>query len=600
MSDCLAEELVVLKNIENLNCGEDWNPDKAALLLNNIWPNLKDFEIKVYDDDGKKFLLNNNIKNNNLDSLKISTRKKPSEEEKQSLGNFLLKCKSLKKIKLDINSLDSKNSIKIFRSLPKDIEVMELSNNNLAFDKSNLKEIFKFQKLKCLTLNSNNLSKESIKLLATNIHKLSDLEELSITNNEIQDESFIYLLKGILKLQQLKYLSVSNNKIGDESILKLRQNLENNKKLNKLCLSNNGITKESLGVLFVNLRYISNIEYLDVSNNSFSENDIRGLITQLPNLKEIKFKKDIRDSDNKIITEYVKDDVALKMIKDKDFFILTDMSYNSIIEDNDFIFKSKFFLDLGEYKKAVDLLNDGLKKHPKNCNLYALKGYVQYKLQEFEESIESLNFALEINPVFSFAHSIKGSSLHELKKYDEAVNCFNEALKSSFFCRQENLNNKACALILSNKKQEALKVFDKLSDEFYLANLNAAKLYYQLNKYQESANKLFSIYHGYNQKGSFFYFFKNRILIDFWLINSYAKIADYGKLSSFWNKYLDTIKYEKNNKKLKKEATEILEKYSPEAYSYIKIEELNLKKRYREALKCCDHLLNKAQSNAEL
>ena len=150
--------------------------------------------------------------------------------------------------------------------------------------------------------------------------------------------------------------------------------------------------------------------------------------------------------------------------------------------------------NMGEYKKAIDVLDkaisidsryafsysykgyalNGLKRYneaivafdkaisidPGQALNYANKGYALNNMGEYKKAIDVLYKAISIDPNYALSYSYKGYALNELKRYDEAIVAFDKAI-SIDPGQALNYANKGYALNGLKRYDEAIVAFDK-------------------------------------------------------------------------------------------------------------------------------------------
>jgi len=82
------------------------------------------------------------------------------------------------------------------------------------------------------------------------------------------------------------------------------------------------------------------------------------------------------------------------------------------------------YLEISNFKEALDTFDKGLKLFPDNPELRNNKGITYMKLKNLESALNEFNLALKVNPAFINAILNKGTALKELGRLDEAVDAF--------------------------------------------------------------------------------------------------------------------------------------------------------------------------------
>ena len=139
--------------------------------------------------------------------------------------------------------------------------------------------------------------------------------------------------------------------------------------------------------------------------------------------------------------------------------------YLELIRDNNNDIKLNFligtsFLQLKNYQRAKNYLNNSIKIDPNIPHIYNSRGIVHSKTKEFENAINDFDKAISLKKDFLEAHLNKGIVLKNINKFKEGIKCFDECLKIEpenpkvYF----NLGN---LLAESKKYQKASNAYDQ-------------------------------------------------------------------------------------------------------------------------------------------
>jgi Leucine-rich repeat (LRR) protein len=200
---------------------------------------------------------------NKYENLKFLNLSNNPNLDFASIGEFLIKLKSLEVLKLDSNGL---NSLPIGLEQIMSIKHISLSNNSeLDFDET-------FLRLKHLPfLEKINLSHNKLTQLPSSVAELQELKNIRLSYNMIKDSASLYNLS---RLSKLKFLWLDHNRIsvlpktigdlsqiselylGDNSIKTLPQRITNCKNLRILYLGNNQFDHLPNEVLDMKLRML--------------------------------------------------------------------------------------------------------------------------------------------------------------------------------------------------------------------------------------------------------------------------------------------------------------------------------------------------------
>lgn len=85
--------------------------------------------------------------------------------------------------------------------------------------------------------------------------------------------------------------------------------------------------------------------------------------------------------------------------------------------------------DMGDYKNAIEALEQARKFDPTLKEIYNLLGFCYFKLKEHERSIEQFERALEIDPGSAIDYANIGSNLREMGHKKEAIRLYRIALE---------------------------------------------------------------------------------------------------------------------------------------------------------------------------
>ena len=80
--------------------------------------------------------------------------------------------------------------------------------------------------------------------------------------------------------------------------------------------------------------------------------------------------------------------------------------------------------DAGEYDRALELLQDGLKRYPDAVDLHVGMGYVRLAREEFAWGLKAFEKALTLDPEHEDGWVGRGESLLKFGRVDEALACF--------------------------------------------------------------------------------------------------------------------------------------------------------------------------------
>jgi len=175
--------------------------------------------------------------------------------------------------------------------------------------------------------------------------------------------------------------------------------------------------------------------------------------------------------------------VNWKKFKEK----LNDQVFSGYNEDE--------ILDLveqGEDNQALLLVNQNLKKHPKNLNALLDKADLLYELERYGEAFQVYDKALKIDPNLDETWFNIGCVLEDLERYEEAGKAYDRALKID----PEDIGstiNKAHSLSHTNQNMEALPLIKKalkMNDEDTVALEVYCEILSNLNEHEKALEVL--------------------------------------------------------------------------------------------------------------
>ena len=82
------------------------------------------------------------------------------------------------------------------------------------------------------------------------------------------------------------------------------------------------------------------------------------------------------------------------------------------------------------YKEALEILDKAIEIEPKAAaEAYILRCQVYMDLEEFEKAMDDINEAIKVRPTSGYAYPIRGDMYLKAKAYNEALNDYETALK---------------------------------------------------------------------------------------------------------------------------------------------------------------------------
>jgi tetratricopeptide (TPR) repeat protein len=113
------------------------------------------------------------------------------------------------------------------------------------------------------------------------------------------------------------------------------------------------------------------------------------------------------------------------------FLLLSLLPFKNITYAQQEIETCFTFIEVGAYKKAVEIGKLAIKKYPKNSNVYGCLGYAYYALGEFKPAYENLTKAESLaknKEELMYIYNIMGKIEHSLGNLDDALLYYNRSL----------------------------------------------------------------------------------------------------------------------------------------------------------------------------
>ena len=218
-----------------------------------------------------------------------------------------------------------------------------------------------------------------------------------------------------------------------------------------------------------------------------------------------------------------------------------------------------------EYQNTLDILDNILKKVPKNYRANLYKGQVSLSNKQFEDAIKHFEEAKKVDIKNFKAYNLLGISYHETKNYDKAIECFNETLKAnpnsynaynllgiSYYKKQENKK----AVFCWNKAIEINPKYDKAYNNLALFFYRKKNYKTAIEYFEKSKDLDNSTFKSYDTLGMCYYYIKNynkaieylKLFVDnssnaFKVSNTigviYSILKEYDKAIEYFNKAIE-------------------------------------------------------------
>ncbi|MFM7408567.1 MAG: tetratricopeptide repeat protein, partial [Cuspidothrix sp.] len=86
-----------------------------------------------------------------------------------------------------------------------------------------------------------------------------------------------------------------------------------------------------------------------------------------------------------------------------------------------YFFRGKAYLQLKDYKQAIDDYNQAIQLDPKNAFYYGSRGDVYVQLKDYKQAIDDYNQAIKLDPKNAFYYGRQGDVYVQLKDYKQAI-----------------------------------------------------------------------------------------------------------------------------------------------------------------------------------
>jgi len=143
-----------------------------------------------------------------------------------------------------------------------------------------------------------------------------------------------------------------------------------------------------------------------------------------------------------------------------------------------------------DYKKAIEISNEMIKKDFVNVETYYNLGTLYTKTLQWQNAVNAYQEALNIDPTFIKTYQSFGALLKNLKMYKEAIELYVIALK--YYPKDYNIHNNIGMIFElqgdTDKAIEAYKNAVRINPKFAKAVNNIAVVLYKQKKYKESSD----------------------------------------------------------------------------------------------------------------
>ena len=84
--------------------------------------------------------------------------------------------------------------------------------------------------------------------------------------------------------------------------------------------------------------------------------------------------------------------------------------------------------DVGEYRKALEVLDKGEKLDNERTDIYNLRGFCYFKLKEHEAAIENFKRVIELDPTSAIDYANIASNYRDMGNKEKAIHYYQMAL----------------------------------------------------------------------------------------------------------------------------------------------------------------------------
>jgi ribosomal protein S12 methylthiotransferase accessory factor len=84
--------------------------------------------------------------------------------------------------------------------------------------------------------------------------------------------------------------------------------------------------------------------------------------------------------------------------------------------------------EMGEYRQALNVLEEGRKLDPERTDIYNLKGFCHFKLAEHHAAIDNFQKVIELDPSSAIDYANIGANYRKLGETEKAIRYLQMAL----------------------------------------------------------------------------------------------------------------------------------------------------------------------------
>lgn len=155
------------------------------------------------------------------------------------------------------------------------------------------------------------------------------------------------------------------------------------------------------------------------------------------------------------------------------------------------LFEANLLAGSGQAQKAVVILNDLIKQHPKAARAYVSLGMIKLDMHQVEEGVGYLRQALALDPNLAEAHYRLGSVALTQGDLEQAEQEFRAAVAADPY-KEEAINDLGLVYASTGRSQEAEKAYLKsmeLNPAYPAAHVNLGTLYAQTGRTNQAIDE---------------------------------------------------------------------------------------------------------------
>jgi tetratricopeptide (TPR) repeat protein/S1-C subfamily serine protease len=170
---------------------------------------------------------------------------------------------------------------------------------------------------------------------------------------------------------------------------------------------------------------------------------------------------------------------------DKDILI----SYTTIMSIT-YSERGNAYMQLKDYKQAINDYTQAIQLNPKNADYYAIRGGIYFLLEEYKQGIDDLTQAIQLDHKKATYYSMRGNTYVLLKDYKQAINDYSQAIQLDTKNASYYANRGNTYVLLKEYKQAINDYSQAIQLDPKNANYYASRgdAYLQLKEYKQAIN----------------------------------------------------------------------------------------------------------------